>query len=204
MTILMQTLREREYSWARLVSDVLSPPVVWAALAFPICFRFAESAEQAWLWALVYTTLVCLLPVAYIAYMVRAGKIGDIHMKERHERYRPFLVSLLCTTIAWWMLRLMGAPSVLPLLALVSIVQIAIMALITLVWQISMHAMSITGAGVAVVAIFGMGYTLIILPLILLVSVSRLKLRRHTPAQIVAGALIGGLVPILVLFLAIS
>ena len=194
-------LRKRDWSWARLVSNILSPPMVWGALAFPIALREAKSQEQAILWALVYGVLVSLLPLLYVVWMVKRGKISDIHMKNRSERYRPFLVSLLCTTIAWWTLRFMGAPPVLPLLALFSLVQIAVMALITLVWQISMHAMSIAGATIATALLFGIGYALLTIPLIMLVSAARLKLKRHTPAQIVAGILVGALVPVVVLIL---
>ena len=175
--------------------------MVWGVLAFPIAFREAKSQEQAILWALVYGVLVSLLPLLYVVWMVRRGAIGDIHMNKRSERFRPFLVSILCTTIAWWTLRFMGAPPVLPLLALFSLVQIAVMALITLVWQISMHAMSIAGAAIATALLFGIGYALLTIPLILLVSAARLKLKRHTPAQVFAGILVGALVPVVVLVL---
>ncbi len=103
--------------------------------------------------------------------------------------------------MAWWVLRFMGAPPVLPLLALFSLVQIATMALITLVWQISMHAMSIAGATIATALLFGIGYALFTVPLIMLVSAARLKLNRHTPPQIIARTLVGALVPVVVLAL---
>jgi hypothetical protein len=184
-------------SWARLVSNILSPPVIWAIMAFPIAFRDAPSREQALAWAAIYCLLVCLLPLLYVALMVRRGRISDIHMQFRQQRIRPFVVSIICTTIAWWTLRFMGAPPVVPLFALFSLVQIAVVAVITLVWQISMHAMSITGAVVAAGAFFGVVPALILLPLIILVSAARLKLQRHTPAQVVAGALVGVIVPLL-------
>ncbi len=186
-------------SWARLVSNILSPPVIWAVMAFPIAFRDAESQAQALTWAGIYCLLVCLLPLMYVALMVRRGHISDLHMQFRQQRIRPFIVSILCTTIAWWTLRFLGAPPVVPLFALFSLVQIAVVAVITLVWQISMHAMSITGAVVAAGAFFGIVPALMLLPLILLVGAARLKLERHTPAQIVAGSLVGVVVP-LVLF----
>lgn len=184
-------------SWARLVSNVLSPPVVWAGLAFPIAFRDAPSEEQALLWATIYIMLVCLLPAVYIGLMVWRGSITDLHMEKREQRLRPFLVSIICTTIAWWTLRFMGAPPVLPFFALFSLVQIVVMALITLGWQISMHTMSITGATMATVVLFGLVPALLTIPLIVLVSAARLNLKRHTPAQILAGTLVGALVPVL-------
>jgi membrane-associated phospholipid phosphatase len=188
--------------WARLVSDILSPPVIWGALAFPIAFRNAPSTQQALIWAFTYILLVCIMPIIYIALMVRRGRITDIHMQVRQQRLRPFLVSILCTTIAWWTLRFMGAPPVVPLFALFSLVQIIVMALITLVWQISMHAMSISGAVVALGFLFGGTAALIALPFVVLVGAARLKLKRHTPAQVLVGTVLGVIIPVMLLGMA--
>ncbi len=192
-------MNEINSKWARLVSDLCSPPMVWAVLVFPIAFRYAASRGQAITWALTFGVLVCLLPVLYIVWMVRRGKIGDIHMKERHERLRPFLVSILCTAVAWQILRMMGAPAMLPMVAVFSVVQLAIMTLITLVWQISMHTMSITGAIVATGIVFGPVSALVISPLVPLVGAARLKLHRHTLAQVIAGSLVGAIIPLIIL-----
>jgi hypothetical protein len=53
--------------WPRLVSDILSPPVVWGVLALPIAFRDEPSRGQALLWAAVYITIVCVVPIVYVA-----------------------------------------------------------------------------------------------------------------------------------------
>jgi hypothetical protein len=178
-------------TWARLISNLFSPPVVWAALAFPIAFRAASSTEQALLWGSIYAALVCLLPALYIGVMVWRGQITDIHMPHRHERIRPFLVSVLCTMIAWWTLRFLGAPPLIPTFTLFSLIAISAMLLITLVWQISMHTMSVACAVVAGAVLFGVGTGLLLSPLIPVVGAARLKLHRHTPAQVVAGAALG-------------
>ena len=78
---------------------------------------------------------------------------------------------------------------------------ITVIAIITLMWQISMHAMSITSATIAVGVFFSVGSALLLVPLVVLVSAARLSLKRHTPAQILAGTLVGALVPVIVLLL---
>jgi hypothetical protein len=191
-------------AWARLVSDILSPPMVWGVLAFPIAFRDAPSHQQALLWALTYVVLVCLLPIVYVAMMVRRGKITDIHMQVREQRFRPFIVSLLCTTIAWWVLRFMGAPPVLPMFALFSLLQLGAIALITTVWQISLHAMSISSAVITMSVLYGFIPALLTVPLVVLVSAARLHLKRHTPAQVLAGAVLGIALPGIVLILMVG
>lgn len=187
--------------WAQVVSNVLSPPLVWAVMVLPIAFRDARTPQQALGWALVYGLLVCLLPMLYVVWMVHRGSITDLHMRVRRERLRPFAVSLVCTLTAWWVLTVADAPPIVPLFTLCSLVQIAVMASITLVWQISMHAMSISGAAVAAGAFFGAVPALMMLPLVLLVGAARLRLKRHTVPQVLAGTAVGVFVPLMLFVL---
>lgn len=191
----------RRLSWARVVSDILSPPLVWAILVVPVAIHYAENTTSAIFWAILYGMFISLLPVLYVAYHVWRGNIADIHMKNRHERFRPLLVSIMCTAIVWWLLKVMQAPPALPLLALMSLVQITVIAVITLGWQISMHMMSIAGAVVAIGIIFSVGTALFLMPLVPLVAAARLNLKRHTPAQVIAGTIIGSILPAMVLVL---
>ncbi len=178
--------------------------MVWALLAFPIALRDEPSRGQALLWAGVYIALVCVLPLIYIATMVRRGRITDIHMQVRKQRLLPFVVSMLCAVIAWLMLGLLGAPPVVPLFALFSLIQLAIMAVITLIWQISIHAISISGATVATGVLFGLQPALFTVPLVVLVGAARLKLKRHTPMQVIAGTALGVAIPLgLFVFIAV-
>ncbi|MFN8373450.1 MAG: hypothetical protein U0694_11320 [Anaerolineae bacterium] len=162
-----------------------------------IAIKFADSRSQAILWIAVYALVLCALPVSYIAWNVRRGKITDIHMKERRQRVGPFVFSIACSGIGWLMLRLMNTPEAVSSFALFSLVQLAVLATITLVWQISIHSMSITGAVVAVGTIFGVPPALVVMPLVPLVGVARIKLQRHTLAQVVAGTILGGILPML-------
>ncbi len=184
-------------SWAWLVSHVLSPPIVWAALVCVIAFRDAASQEQALLWAAAYGVFVCLLPGLYILWLVRRGMVTDVHLRRRQERPRVLLISAACAGLAWWTLRWLGAPPAIPLVAVMTLALLAITTLISLVWQISLHATSISAAIIATGAFFGIVPALLVLPLALLVAAARLNLKRHTPAEILAGTLVGGLIPVL-------
>jgi hypothetical protein len=186
-------------SWARVVSDIFSPPMVWAVLVIPVALQHADNVQNALFWASLYSLFIALIPVGFIALMVATGRIGDIHMKERKERFRPLLVTISSTIILWWLLRRLNAPPVFSLLALMSLVQITVITVITLLWQISMHMMSIAGATVAIGIIFSVWTAMGMVPLVILVGAARLRLRRHTPAQVIAGTIVGALVPVLLL-----
>jgi len=190
-------LKWSDISWAWVVSHVLSPPIVWAALVCVIAFHAAESRGQALLWSAAYGLFVCLLPGLYILWLVRRGSVTDVHLQQRQQRPRVLLISALFAGLAWGALRWLDAPPGLPLLAVITLAMLAITTLISLVWQISLHATSISAAVIATGAYFGIVPALLVLPLALLVAAARLNLKRHTPAEIIAGTLVGGLIPIL-------
>jgi membrane-associated phospholipid phosphatase len=169
-----------------------------------IAFQFAETRSQALLWIGVYAVLICLLPVSYIVWNVRRGKITDIHMKERRQRFGPFVFSILCAAMGWVVLRLMNTPEQVSSFALLSLLQLTVLAVITLVWQISIHAMSITGAVVAIGALFGLPQALVIAPLVPIVGVARIKLQRHTWSQVIAGTILGCILSFVLFALFIS
>lgn len=193
----MTNVKHLSQSWARLVSHLLSPPIVWGVLVVLIAFRDAQSEQQALAVAAAYGLFVCLLPGLYILWMLRRGAISDIHLSSRQERPRVLLVSSMGAGMAWGALRWMDAPPGMPLVAVITLALLAIIGLITLVWQISMHATSISAAVVATGAFFGIVPALLVLPLALLVAAARLRLKRHTPAEILAGTLVGALIPVL-------
>ena len=186
------TTKNHDATWARVTSDILSPPMIWGVLAFPVAFRAAESLQQTLIWALTYTALVCVMPAIYIGLNVWRGHISDIHIPIREQRIRPFVVSLIGTGIAWLVLTWMGAPALLPMFALFSLVQMGVMLVITIWWQISMHTMCITGAVIVTGALYGWLPMLLLTPLIPMVGAARLKLRRHTAAEVIAGVIVGG------------
>lgn len=188
----MSDLLHRRPSWERLTSDFLSPPVVWGFLAFPVAMRAAETPQQALQWALVYVALVCILPAAYIGFEVWRGTITDVHINLREQRLRPYLVSLIGTGLAWLVLQLMGAPELMPLFTLFTLIQMGMMLLLTTRWKISMHAMSITSAVITAGALYGVTAFLLLTPLILVVGVARVRLKRHTVRQVLSGIALGG------------
>ena len=65
--------------------------------------------------------------------------------------------------------------------------------LVTLAWKISIHVAVVAGAVVIVALVFG-PVALSLVPLVLLVGWARVALQDHTPAQALAGAVLGALV----------
>ncbi|MAU13811.1 MAG: hypothetical protein CL607_28600 [Anaerolineaceae bacterium] len=192
-------IRPKSVSWARIVSDIVSPPVVWAVVGLMVGMAYGATVTEGTLWGVVFGVFICWIPLIFVALMVWRGRISDIHMQHRRERILPMVVTIISSLAALWLVATRDAPPVFYLLILIALVQITLMLAITLFWQISMHTMSITAAIIAMGTMFSMTAGLVLVPLIVLVAAARLNLKRHTPGQVLGGTVVGGIVPLIVL-----
>ncbi len=96
---------------ARTVSDICSP----AALALPCLLLAAWSSEApgAIWYAVLYAAVAVPLPMLYVVWLVKTGRVTDFHLPNRHERARPFAVALVSALIAVALLVVLGAGHVL-------------------------------------------------------------------------------------------
>jgi len=182
-------LRLAAAALARTVSDVCSPPVLCMACVAVCAASLATPA--AWVWAGLHVLLGILLPTAYLLHLVHTGRVSDRHLRLRHERLRPLLVFLgghgvsLALHLTW------GAPRLLVLVVVCSLVQLALFLAITVHWQISMHCTAAAGLAMLGGGLLGAASLLLLWAAVPLVAWSRLHLERHTPMQTVAGTAMG-------------
>jgi membrane-associated phospholipid phosphatase len=182
------TLSPVRANFARAISDIFSPPVV--AVPALAVGAWASHTQGTYWYALLYFCIAVLLPVGYVVWAIRTGRIADFHMCNRRERVAPFVVSLICGLAAWLLILVMGAPLdfVAPVLAL--LLQTLLLFLITLVWQVSVHTAVTASLVTFICLVVGPG-ALLLIGLIPLVAWARLYLGRHTVAQTVVGACVG-------------
>jgi hypothetical protein len=173
---------------ARLISDVFCPPVMIILGIVLIVYSIHDLA--AWLWAIFVISLTIGIPVGYIIWKVRIGAISDFHIPIRTQRFRPMLVAVICILLTWAAMRIGKAPGLLISLVGVGAIHTAIMLVITLRWKISGHSSAITALIALLVHLMGPAL-LPGLALIPLIAWARIRLRRHTLAQTIAGAVSG-------------
>jgi membrane-associated phospholipid phosphatase len=177
--------------WARIVSGILSPLSI--AIAAVAVAGYAINDESALSWIALYIALSILPPTLYIMYLVRKGIVTDFHLNVRKERTKPFLIMTANTAVVFLVMLLLGAPKLILIVIATAVLQLFFMLLITLRWKISGHCTAVAGLVVLALALFGEN----LLPstlLIPLVAWSRIRLKRHTPAQTVAGSFIGAVI----------
>ena len=69
--------------------------------------------------------------------------------------------------------------------------ELTALGLINAFWLISLHSTGVMAAFVIIGLVFGWTASLIVVPFVISVCWVRLYLKRHTPAQVVAGLLLG-------------
>lgn len=188
---------DRRYKSARILSNLLSPPLI--ALASLVIAAEAEESESALLWILMYIALLLIPPILFIVWLVHRGVVSGFHLNTREERTQPLLVILAYASLVSLLMYIGGAPRLMLIATAAALVQLIFVLIITLRWKISGHCTAAAGLSVLALALYGES----LLPLTLIVPVtawSRIRLGRHTLAQTLAGSFLGASTVILVLY----
>lgn len=177
---------------ARRVSDILSPPLVFAVYGFAL----AVICWPEWrgvIWGLVYGFLISLLPLFSVIYLVRTGRATDIHISDQRQRRIPYLFSIFGAILVYILVQLLSGPVLLGVLAAGNVIGLSVLALINQFWLISNHAASISMVTVFSGLLYGLPIVLLLTPLVVLICLARWFLRRHTISQLIGGLIVGGL-----------
>lgn len=177
-------------SVARALSNVISPPVIFAVLGFFLAFYSAPFAAAVG-WGVLYGVLVSLVPILVVFYLLYTGRIGELHMSHTQERHLPYVVAILCAVAAYLLLTFSNGPTLLRCLSAFNAIELIALGVINLYWLISLHATGATAAWLISWLVFGWVAAMTILPFVIIVCWVRLYLRRHTPAQVAAGIGLG-------------
>ncbi|MDQ0662395.1 membrane-associated phospholipid phosphatase [Arthrobacter ulcerisalmonis] len=182
-------VRNRTASW---LTEVFQPPVVVS-----IQLLISPLAEDGFPGSIGYGALaalfVCVLPLLVLLVLVRLGKVTDHHVSDRKQRAPVLLMALGCIAVGLLVLRAVDAPLSVIAMVLAVVGGVAVLAAVSPFWKMSGHAAAVSCAAVVSVLMLGAAWAPALL-LIPAVSWSRVVLRAHSLAQVVAGSLFGGVV----------
>ena len=174
---------------ARHVSNILSPAVISLPFVLLVSlYRHSSNQATTLFYALITIFFLSIGPLLYIIVGVRLGKFTDVDVSVRSQRLGPFLFSLGSCVLGLGVVVWTHGPKNLVTLFLMVIISGIMLMIITTKWKISIHASTLAGAVTFLMLLYG----IVILPaylLVILVSWSRVVLRRHTIAQVIAGSL---------------
>ncbi|MEU4356899.1 phosphatase PAP2 family protein [Streptomyces virginiae] len=174
---------------ARLVTDGLDPKTWIIADTLLIGWHTGRLTGVAW--GLLGCLFAAGIPLAFIKYGIHRGRWADRHVGQRPQRILVMAFAGTSVATGTLLLWLFGAPR--PMIALIAAMLVTLAALlaVTPAWKISVHAGVSSGSAAMIAMTYG-PRLLLAYPLVALVGWSRVRLRDHTPAQVLAGAALGG------------
>jgi membrane-associated phospholipid phosphatase len=177
---------------ARWLTEVFQPPVVVS-----IQLLISPMTQPGFPGSIGYGALaalfVCVLPLFLLLLLVRMGKVTDHHVSDRRQRAPVLLMALACILAGLLVLEAAGAPHSVVAMVLAVVGGVVVLAAVSPFWKMSGHAAAISCSTVIVVLMLGPAWSPVLL-LIPAVGWSRVVLRAHSRAQVMAGSLFGGVV----------
>ena len=183
---------------ARHVSNILAPATISLPFILLVAFYQAQDKLSALIYACIALFFLSVGPLLFIIIGVRLGKLSDIDVSRRTQRFRPFIFGIVSAMIGWLILTLTNGPRNLQTVMIITVFSGIIMMVITFWWKISMHASSLGGVATMLTALYG-AVMLPLFVLLVLVSWSRVVLRRHSVTQVIAGSLAGIVLSLVIL-----
>jgi membrane-associated phospholipid phosphatase len=188
--------KARDVVLARWVSHIVSPHWLAIVLTSSITLNYSNDPFTTLFWLWLIVPAMAVPPIAYILWLVHIGYLEDFYMPNRANRLRPISVTVLWLAFGLALLRYFEVPFLVQIIASTIVLLISLLGLITLFWKISFHAASVSAATVTLVMVLGWhtGPSLLLIPL---VGWSRVRLKRHTTQQVIAGSVAGLIIAVL-------
>ncbi|MGD0173478.1 MAG: hypothetical protein ABSC61_03445 [Anaerolineales bacterium] len=168
-------------------------------LSLPIflLIGWRERGASGLAWAAIALLIVTGIPLIYMILGRRIGGVSDFELSRRGERPRFIAVSICSDLLALVLLIFLGGPHLLRVMALTYLCLGIAMLMISSFWKISLHMAGFSGFATALTFVFGPAALIAFLGLPVL-AWARWHRRKHTVAQLIAGALVGGSITFLV------
>jgi membrane-associated phospholipid phosphatase len=171
--------------------SLLFHPMLISAFTFAVLIYSEKSSTQSphliFFIALLFSTL---LSIAMVMYLRKKGIVSDADVSAREQRVKPLMIGALFNGIGFLVLRYMDASVLVQGLMFCYAFNTMIISFISRYWKISIHAIGLSGPLVAL-WLFGVQFPVFMILAMVLLGVSRVILKSHTPAQVLAGTFLG-------------
>jgi membrane-associated phospholipid phosphatase len=180
----------RRESAARRVTYLLEPKNWIIATVIAIGWHADGAAGLGW--GLLAVFFAAVLPTLFITRGVRRGRWNDRNVGTK--RGRLVVLSFIITSVAAGLVLLvaLGAPPELSGYFGCMLISVAVLTAITTVWKISIHC-AVASGSVTILALLYGPWLLPAYALVALTGWSRVVLKDHTTAQVVAGSVLGAI-----------
>jgi hypothetical protein len=189
----LERLRAR-WSAAELCTYLLEPKN-WLAITLLTLGWRADPADRAAGigWGLLAAVFAAVIPALFIAYGVQHGRWADRNVGAKKARLLVLAFITASVAAGWGLLVVLRAPRVLAGYLAFMLGSVALLALVTTIWKISIHCA--VAAGSVTVLAYAYGPPVLAgFALVGAVGWARVAMRDHTAGQVLAGAVLGAAV----------
>jgi len=175
---------------AKTVSILTNPALLVSFTTLVVIYHYAHNPREFWLGSVIGIILLIGPGLVYSINLWRQEGYVDLDISNRQERIVPLMLTCLGAVIGTYLVQSrLGDPKFVEI-GYILVTLLTATTIITTVWKISLHAITLSALVTLLVIFrgetFGLGY-LVLIP----IAWSRLYLKQHTQTQLVAGTLLG-------------
>lgn len=197
------------YRFAQILSIIFHP--LWMPLVIYLTVRsvdpyyIASTAGDRFIFLLLSINIVA--PALSMLIMIKYGMLSSIELRERKERFGPYMLVIFYYILSYVMLKWKGVylPETVYSFFISVVISLVLSMLINLFWKISVHMLAQGGVFGTLLGVNMIDPNMdIVFPTLSLIMAgatgySRIYLDAHTPGQVYAGFTLGTIVNFLII-----
>ena len=173
---------------SKIISAIINPLLV-APLSFGIIIYSDVTIDIKYPLFLTSIFFTNVLPLITIIFFKRLGKISSLDAPIKEQRIQLLAIAAIYNALGFLLLTYFEAPPMVRGLMFCYALNTAIVWRITMFWKISIHMIGLGGPIVAL-WLAGFEYPLAMGFTVMLLSISRVVLKAHSPSQVIVGTIL--------------
>lgn len=183
------------YKIARLISTISNPLLLLLFVPFVLVYKTSHKIYDAMTWS-VYSWGFLFTVALLIIYAVKKKVFTDLDVSRREQRPKLYVACGVFSILYLSGLYLLNGPRILMLTIIGIIAGLGLMGAVNTQIKASVHVATVASLTMALVIAYG-GFYILLLLLIPLIAWSRVKIKRHTVPEALAGTVMGFLLTVL-------
>jgi membrane-associated phospholipid phosphatase len=179
-------MRER---LARLTTNLLNPFLVSLVVIVLLAFKASADTAAALKWAAISLALSVAPVFVVVVYLVRQRRLDGVFVSHRSQRHWLYLLASALAAAGCGVLWSFEAPYLLKSAFTAGLAAVVAFMVVNLFWKISLHTAFMSASVTVLVMVYGAAAAWSFL-LLLPVAWARIRLKQHSLAQVVVGAVL--------------
>lgn len=175
--------------FAKVLSYIFDGSYISIPVYLIINIFMLKTGKEVAIWASLCILFGTLIPFMFVFFLYKKKLINDLHIPRREDRLKPLAVSNLSYLFGFFIFYIFNAPVFLRAIFFTSFLTAFLLTIITYFWKISFHSSWATFTSITFYVFFGKWFLFLLL-LVPLVGWARVKIKKHTINQVIAGCVI--------------